>query len=389
MTNISLWQAKRAALARWLAVAMALFHIGTALFGNYDALIQRGIHLGFAMALILLLHPTPKPFGGRLGTVVAWIVTATLVAASFAPLAYLFDHYTYLTGERFQFVTPVTRLELVFGVAFVVAVLELCRRVAGTALPLITLIFLIFPFLPGLPGIFRHAGFDLGTQVDEQFLGLGGIFGVPLGASATYIALFVIFGAFLEKSGLGGFIMDFATGLVGRFRGGPAKVAVIASALHGTISGSAPANVLTVGPVTIPMMKRLGFPAYMAGAIEAAASTGGVIMPPVMGSVAFIMATFMGVSYSVVALYALLPALLYFFGIFCTVHWAAVRYGIRGLKPSELPDWKRSFRERGHLLLPIVVLITLMSLDFSPQYSAACAIIAVVVISWLRPSTRT
>ena len=142
-----------------------------------------------------------------------------------------------------------------------------------------------------------HAGYSLGIQVDAQYLTLAGIFGIPLSASAEYIVLFIIFGAFLERSGLGKFIMDFAVGLVGRFRGGPAKVAVIASAMHGTISGSAPANVLTVGVLTIPMMKRIGYPAHMAGAIEAAASTGGVLMPPVMGTVAFIMAQFTGVPY--------------------------------------------------------------------------------------------
>jgi TRAP transporter 4TM/12TM fusion protein len=378
----------RAVAARWVAIAMALFHMYTALFGNYDALIQRGVHLGFASALILLIYSTPRPFAGRWGSAIAALGTAILAVATFAPLAYLLDHYTYLTGERFQFVTDVTPTELVLGVAFTVALLELCRRVAGPALSGITLAFIVYLFVPGLPGIFGHAGFDLATQVDEQYLGLGGIFGVPLGASASYIAPFVIFGAFLEKSGLGGFIMDFATGLVGHYRGGPAKVAVIASAFHGTISGSAPANVLTVGPVTIPMMKRLGFPPHMAGAIEAAASTGGVIMPPVMGSVAFIMASFIGVSYSVVALYAVIPALLYFFGVFCTVHWTAVRYGIRGLTPSEMPDWKKSFRERGHLLAPVAVLVTLMSLDFSPQYGAAYAILSVIAFSWLRRSTR-
>ncbi|MGE5537370.1 MAG: TRAP transporter permease [Gemmatimonas sp.] len=388
MNRKEFWLFARAEAARWVAIAMALFHLYTALFGNYDALIQRGVHLGFAIALILLLHPTARRLPGRLGAVAASAFTAVLAVASFAPLAYLLDHYTYLTGERFQFVTDVTPVELVMGTAFMLALLELCRRVAGIALAAITLAFLVYLFVPGLPGIFGHAGFDLATQVDEQYLGLGGIFGVPLGASASYIAPFVIFGAFLERSGLGGFIMDFATGLVGRFRGGPAKVAVIASAFHGTISGSAPANVLTVGPVTIPMMKRLGFPAHMAGAIEAAASTGGVIMPPVMGSVAFIMASFIGVSYSVVALYAVIPALLYFFGVFCAVHWTAVRYGIRGLDPSEMPDWRRSFRERGHLLAPVAVLVTLMSLDFSPQYGAAYAILSVVAVSWLRRGTR-
>jgi TRAP transporter 4TM/12TM fusion protein len=382
------WPEVKAAVTRVVAVTMALFHLYTALFGTFDALIQRGVHLGFAMALILLTRPTPRWFGGWKGDWVAGGTTALLVAATYAPLYYLFDHYTYLTGERFQFVTPVTPLQIVLGVAFVFAVLELCRRVAELALPLISLIFLAYPFIPGLPGILGHAGYGLGIQVDIQYLTLAGIFGVPLGASANYIALFVVFGAFLEKSGLGGFIMDFAIGLVGGFRGGPAKVAVIASAMHGTISGSAPANVLTVGPITIPMMKNLGYPAYMAGAIEAAASTGGVIMPPVMGSVAFIMAQFMGVSYSTVALYAVIPAFLYFFGVFCTVHWAAVRYGIRGLEASEMPDWRRSFRERAHLLLPVVLLITLMSFDYSPQFAVAYAILSVVVVSWLRRGTR-
>lgn len=382
------WPEIRAVVARVVAVAMALFHLYTALLGSFDALIQRGIHLGFAMALILLMRPTPRWIGGRAGRWLSGGVTTLLAAATFAPLYYLFDNYTYLTGERFQFVTPLTPVQIVLGVAFVVAVLELCRRVAEFALPLISLIFLMYPFIPGLPGILRHAGYDLGIQVDIQYLTLAGIFGVPLGASANYIALFVVFGAFLEKSGLGGFIMDFAIGLVGRFRGGPAKVAVIASAMHGTISGSAPANVLTVGPVTIPMMKKLGYPPYMAGAIEAAASTGGVIMPPVMGAVAFIMAQFMGVSYSTVALYAAIPAFLYFFGVFCTVHFSAVRYGIRGLEASEMPDWRRSFRERGHLLLPVFLLVALMSLDYSPQFAVAYAILSVVVVSWLRRGTR-
>jgi TRAP transporter 4TM/12TM fusion protein len=386
--DASSWPKLNAKVVRAVAVAMALFHLYTAFFGNYDALIQRGVHLGFAMALILLTRPTPSLFSGRRGAWTAGLVTALLAVATFAPLYYLFDNFTYLTGERFQFVTPLTTAQIVLGLMFVAAVLELCRRIAGLALPLIAAIFLIYPFVPGLPGILGHAGYDLGIQIDVQYLTLAGIFGVPLGASASYIALFVIFGSFLEKSGLGGFIMDFAVGLVGRFRGGPAKVAVIASAMHGTISGSAPANVLTVGPITIPMMKRLGYPAHMAGAIEAAASTGGVIMPPVMGTVAFIMAQFMGVSYSVVALYALVPALLYFFGVFCTVHWSAVRYGIRGLDASEMPDWRKSFRDRGHLLAPVILLVTLMSLDYSPQFAVSYAIVSVVVVSWLRRSTR-
>jgi TRAP transporter 4TM/12TM fusion protein len=274
------------------------------------------------------------------------------------------------------------------GLAAVIAILELCRRETGWPLAGIVVVVLAFPFVSGLPWIFRHSGYTLGQSVDAQFLTLAGIFGLPLSASAEYIILFIIFGAFLERSGLGKLIMDVTVGLVGRMRGGPAKVAVLASAMHGTISGSAPANVLTVGVLTIPLMKRLGYPAYMAGAIEAAASTGGIIMPPVMGSVAFIMAQFIGVPYGTIALYAIIPAFLYFFGIFLTVHWSALRHNIGGLPEEELPPWRRTFKENWHTLLPLGVLIYMMVEGYSAQYSVTLAIFACVLSSWFRKHTR-
>jgi TRAP transporter 4TM/12TM fusion protein len=311
-----------------------------------------------------------------------------VAAAALVPLGWRLSSLDYLASGRFEFVTPATPLELVLGVAFVLAILELCRRLTGWALVAIVAVCLVFPNIAGLPGPFAHKGYTLSQQVDAQFLTLAGTFSIPLQASAEYIALFIVFGAFLERSGLGRFMMDFAIGLVGGTRGGPAKVAVVSSALTGTISGSAPANVLTAGVVTIPLMKRLGYPAYMAGAIEAAASTGGVIMPPVMGSVAFIMAQYVGVPYSHVALYALIPALLYFFGVFLTVHWSALRHGIKGVPREEMPDWKASLMARGHLALPILLLIGLMTLDYSPGYAAAWATLAVILVSWLRKGTR-
>lgn len=372
---------------RFVASAMALFHLYTAGFGTFDAVIQRGVHLAFAMALILMLYPAVLP-EGRGGRRLGRVLDGLLLLAAFLPLVYLFANYDYLNGERFPFITPLTPVEIACGLGLVLAILELCRRVTGLALPLIVLVFLIYPFVPDLPGILGHGGYDLGLLLDTEYLTTSGIFGIPLGASANYIALFVIFGAFLERSGLAGFVMEFASGVVGHHRGGPAKVAVVASAMTGTISGSAPANVLTTGSITIPMMIRLGYPRHIAGAIEAAASTGGVLMPPVMGSVAFIMAQFIGVPYQVVALYALIPAALYFFGVFLTVHFAAVRYGVEGLPRDELPDWRKSFRERGHLLLPIALLIALMMMDYSPQYGAFYAIVSVIAVSWLRKSTR-
>ncbi len=380
--------AVKASIVSAVAVAMAAFHLYTGAFGMFDTPIQIGLHIAFAMTLILLLYPTRPPLPGRGGQALALGYDLVVAAASALPLWYRFDHYAYLTAERFEYVTPVTTLQLLLGIGFAFAILDLCRRMTGWPLVLIVVAFIIYPFIPNLPGPLAHDSYTIGMQVDAQYLTMDGIYGLPLMASAEYIALFIIFGSFLERSGLGRFMIEFAVGLVGRYRGGPAKVAVIGSALCGTISGSAPANVLTVGVLTIPMMKRLGYPAYMAGAIEAAASTGGVIMPPIMGSVAFLMAQFTGVPYAQIALYALIPALLYFFGIFLTVHWSAVRFKIGGIAREDLPDWRANVRERGHLVVPIILLLYLLAQGYSPQFAVTYSLIAVVGLSWLRPSTR-
>lgn len=378
----------RARAIRVVAIAMSLFHLYTGAFGVLDAMLQRSFHLGFAVLLILLIHAHPRVGSGRLGAALSWALGLAIAAGALIPLGYLVVNFDYLTADRIQFVTEVTPYELVFGCALVIALLELCRRVTGAALPGITILFLIFPFIPNLPGIFGHAGYSVAESVEIQYLTSGGIFGVPLGASANFVILFVIFGAFLERSGLGGFIMDFTIGLVGHYRGGPAKVAVLASGITGTISGSAMANVLTVGTITIPLMRRIGYPAFMAGAIEAAASTGGALMPPVMGNVAFIMSEFAGIPYGTIALYAAIPALLYYLGVYCTVHFAAVRHGAVGLPKDELPPWRHHLRERWHLFIPIVLLIYLMVEDYSPQFAAVYSTASVVVISWFRRSTR-
>lgn len=373
---------------RAVAVAMSCFHLYTAAFGVFDAMLQRGTHLGFAVVLTLFIFPHPRFGEGTLSRVLAWIFGIVIFAGALVPLGWLLFNFEYLTAGRMQFVDVPTTMEMALGLSLIVALLEICRRITGPVLPIIAIIFLIFPFIPDLPGVLSHAGYSLGETVEVQFMTLAGIFGVPLGASANFIVLFIIFGAFLERSGLGGFIMDFAIGLVGRYRGGPAKVAVVSSAMTGSISGSAMANVLTTGVLTIPLMRRTGYPAFMAGAIEAAASTGGALMPPIMGTVAFVMAEFSGIPYGMIALYALIPALLYFLGVFCTVHWAAVRYDAEGLPRSELPDWRKQLRERAHLLLPLVLLITLLVQDYSPQFAVVYSILAVVVVSWFRKGTR-
>lgn len=381
------WSLRRG-LVSVLAIAMASFHLYTGVFGVYDVATQTAVHLSFVIALILLIKPSAAPFAGPAGQAlaVAWDVSIAVAAGS--AMAYRLFNLDYLAAGRFEFVTPLTPLEIALGLGLVISILDLCRRETGWALVSIVILVLLYPSIPNLPGILAHGGYALGTQLDAQYMTLAGIFGVPLSASAEYIVMFIIFGAFLERSGLGKLIMDLTLGLVGTMRGGPAKVAVIGSAMHGTISGSAPANVLTVGVLTIPLMKRLGYPAHMAGAIEAAASTGGVLMPPIMGSVAFIMAQFMGVPYGKIALYALIPACLYFFGIFLTVHWSALRHNVGGVPSDELPDWRGSLRAYWHLLIPIVALVYMLSHSYSAQYSASVATLAVVVCSWFRAHTR-
>ncbi len=377
----------RSRLISVLAIAMSSFHLYTGFFGTFEAGIQAGIHLVFVMALIVLVRPT-APFAFKGGALAAGAFDGLVALAALGPMAFRFINLDYLTSGRFEFVTPVTGVETLMGVAFILGVLELCRRETGWALVGIIGLVLAYPFMKGLPWIFAHRGYGVGQIVDAQFLTMAGVFGIPLQASAEYIVLFIIFGAFLERSGLGKLMINVTVGLVGSYRGGPAKVAVLASALHGTVSGSAPANVLTVGVLTIPMMKRMGYPAYMAGAIEAAASTGGVIMPPVMGSVAFIMAQFVGVPYGTIALYAVIPAFLYFFGIFMTVHWSALRHDIPGLPKEELPDWKAELLHNGHLMLPLVVLVWFMMNGYSAQYSVTYTIAATVLTSWVRKETR-
>jgi TRAP transporter 4TM/12TM fusion protein len=377
-----------ATILRIVAVGMALFHMYTALFGLLDAILQRTIHLLLAFVILLLLHPKPFWFGVSFGLWGQRLYRLIIAVCAIAPLLYLLGNYEYLTDGRIQYVGDLTRTEVILGSVFILALLELTCRITGIALPAVCLGFIAFPFIPNMPGVFSHAGYTLAETLEFQYLTFSGVFGAPLAASANFIILFIIFGAFLERCGLGGFMMDFTTGILGHRRGGSAKVAVVGSALTGTISGSATANVLSTGALTIPLMKRAGYPPFMSGAIEAAASTGGALMPPVMGTVAFIMSEYSGVPYGLIALYAAIPAILYYLGIYCTVHFAAIRYNARPLDKSELPDWKAQVRVKWHLIIPIILLVILMGMDYSPQYSVGYSILCVIVVSWFRKETR-
>jgi len=263
------------------------------------------------------------------------------------------------------------------------------RRSIGLALPVTALAFIAYGFLgPYLPGFLNHRGMSLELILDQTYLTTEGIFGIPLGVSATYVILFVIFGAFLEKSGAGQFFMNFANALMGRSRGGPGKVAVVSSSLFGTISGSAVANVMVDGWLTIPMMKRTGFKAESAAAIEATASTGGQIMPPVMGAAAFVMAEFVGKPYSQIALHAAIPAVLYYVALFAAIHFEAIKTGLRGLSREEVPPLLGVLWRQGHLLVPVIILFVLLVQGYTASYAALVATAAVIVLSWLRKESR-
>lgn len=378
-------------LPRWLrqafsliAVVMSLYHIWTGLKGPPEAMIHRSTHLAFALTLIFILYPAKSADKARKG--LPWDLA--LLVFSLASIGYIFLTYENIV-TRFPYVHPLSTWDMLFGAFLTLLVLEATRRCIGLALPITALVFLLYAYAgPYLPTAFRHRGFSIEAIIDQTFMTTEGIFGIPLAVSATYVILFVIFGAFLEKSGTGQLFMDFASSLTGHSPGGPGKISCISSGLFGTISGSAVANVMVDGWLTIPLMKRAGFKSHFAAAVEAVASTGGQIMPPVMGAGAFVMAEFLGVPYLTIALHAVIPALLYYLALFIAIHYEALRTGLRGVPREELPNIKLVLLNRGHLFLPIGVLIYMMTLGYTAPYAALWATGGVILLSWLRRATR-
>ncbi len=363
---------------RWLvgaiAVAMSLYHMYVAGFGPPEAMIFRGNHLMFALTLVFLLYPF------RPGGALAWrALDALLLVAGLAIVLHIFLKYETFTN-RIIYIDELTFWDKAWGVVAVLVVLEGTRRLLGWALPITALAFLAYA------AAFTHVSFPI--LMEQVYLSTEGIFGSTLGVSASYVMLFVLFGAFMERSGTGQLFMDFALSLTGHTAGGPGKVSVISSSLFGTVSGSAVANVMVDGPLTIPLMKRSGFRPSFAAAVEATASTGGQIMPPVMGAAAFVMAEFLAVPYAQVALWALIPAILYYVAVFAAVHFEAKRHGLHGVPKSELPRFGRVMIERGHLFLPIIVILTGLMLGYSAPLTALCGALACLPVALLRNTTR-
>ncbi|AEF95500.1 TRAP transporter, 4TM/12TM fusion protein [Desulfotomaculum nigrificans CO-1-SRB] len=364
-----------------IAIAFSLFQLYTAIFGVLDAQIQRAVHLSFALALVYLLYPARRSWSRNH---LHWIDVILAIVAVAMPL-YIVVFYNDLV-LRAGLVTPT---DMIVGTLGVLLIMEAARRVVGWPIVIVATGFVAYAFAgPYLPGVFAHQGTNLEQLVGHLFYTTEGIFGIPLGVSSTFIFLFILFGAYLEKTGLGKFFIDLANAIAGWASGGPAKVAVLSSALMGTVSGSSVGNVAGTGSFTIPMMKSLGYRPEFAGAVEAAASTGGQLMPPIMGAAAFLMAEFVGVPYIDIVKAAAIPAILYFTGIWIGVHLEAKRTGLKGIPREQLPKIGQILLERGHLALPLAAIIYLLVSGKTPMMAALWAIVLAVAASMLRRSTR-
>ena len=363
-------------------VCFAVFQVWANLTGTLGAVKLRAAHVMVLLPLAFLLYPTYRKERRKRRWVPAWDVL--LCAATIFCFAYILRRYDSLarTGR-------LNSTDVWVGIVCLVLSFEAARRTSGN-LAVIALVFLSYFAVWGryVPGVFGTAAFPLKRIVKSLAWDTIGILGTGSGVSATYIFIFVLFGAFLKYSGFSQFINDISLTLVGRTPGGPAKVSVIASAMMGMINGSAIANVATTGTITIPLMKKTGYRKEFAGAVEAVASTGGQFTPPIMGAVGFVMAEFMAVSYTKVMLAAAIPAVLYYVSLLWSVHLEAKRLGLSGLSPENIPKAAQVLKARGHLLVPLVVLLALMFYGYTPLYAAIAAIFVTVPVSWLRRETR-
>ena len=365
-----------------LFIIWSIFQLYATTIGKIDAMRLRTWHLLFLLMFTFLLFPTYKtePLKRKAPPVWDWL----LLGLTFFSVGYLLLYYT-TVAKRGGYLN---KTDLVVAFILLAVIFEAGRR-ACRSLMYLGLIFLLYNFLGRfIPGDLGHVGFSLKRVLSHMVWGSQGVFGVGIGVSATYIFLFVLFGAYLKYSGFSQFINDVSLTLVGRSAGGPAKVAVIASALMGMINGSAIANVATTGTITIPMMKKTGYKKEFAAAVEAVASTGGQFTPPIMGAVGFVMAEFMGVSYTKVLVAAAIPAFLYYLTLLFAVHFEAKRLGLSGLSKENIPDALEVFKKQGHLLIPLVVLLVLLGIGYTPLFAAVISIFATVGASWLRKETR-
>lgn len=371
----------------WFIAAIAIFYSLFHLFITFNPLpelIQRSAHVAIGLVLIFLLYPARQSSSRQSIPWLDWL----LALASLATFLYLWKEYQAIMTTRGGI--PNT-LDIVFAILAVVLVVEGARRVMGWMLPILGLVFLSYPFFSHydwIPDRLLTRPYSISDIFGQMYLKTEGLYSSAIGASVTFIFLFILFGAFLAKSGMGKLFNDLAMALAGHKQGGPAKVAVISSGFMGSINGTAVANVVGTGSFTIPLMKKIGYHKNFAGAVEASASVGGQILPPVMGASAFIMAETTGVSYGTIALAATLPALLYYLGVMAQVHFRAGKDNLKGVPKADLPRVKDVLKERGHLLIPIVALVFFLFQSIPVSYAAVYTIVLTVVVASFRKSTR-
>jgi TRAP transporter 4TM/12TM fusion protein len=383
MNNPNAWHNK--AFGAWL-VTISIFQIYTATVGIFQPRIQRGIHLLFLLPCAFILVPAFKRKRrdhDKVG-IVNWIFA---VLSIFPPLYIVYFHER--LAERLEFVDDLLTIELVLGTVMIVLLLEAVRRAVVPAMAyLIAAFFVYLYFAPYLPGVFYAKPISFAEIIEMQYLLTdAGIFGSITGVSATFVALFVIFGAFMEVTKTGQFFTDLACRIAGRTNGGPAKIAVISSGLFGSISGVAAANVYSTGVFTIPLMKQLGYRRRFAGAVEAAASTGGMLMPPVMGAGAFVMAEITGISYIKIVVAAMLGSVLLYTSMVVRVHYMAKKDNLAGVNEEDLVSYKQVIKD-AYLLIPMVILVILLLKGFSPFYAANAAIVVTFLVSFIKKETR-
>ncbi len=363
-----------------IAASCSGYHIWTGIFGQPEAYLYRVIHLSFMFTISLMMYAATK--GAKTDTIPWYDVLILLFWL--VSMGYIFYNYDWIV-EHIGYTETFSVGQMILAFGAMAVVLECCRRVIGWPLMLLAILVVMYAFVgPWMPWLFYHQGFSASLVVDNQFFLTDGLFGLPTAISATYIFLFIVFGSFLEKSGFGTFTIDFATAVAGRLRGGPAKVAVLASGFVGSISGSSTANAVITGSFSIPMMKSIGFKPYFAAAVEAAASTGGLIMPPVMASVGFLMSEYTGISYVRVMKLIVLPSILYFLSVGIMVHIYAVKERIPIIPKEQLPDVKKVLLQRGYLALPLVILVWLLIAGYSPGYAVVRCIGAILLVCWAR-----
>jgi TRAP transporter 4TM/12TM fusion protein len=354
-----------------VCVGLSLFHLYTAWQGALVTLMQRAVHTSIILGLVFVLYPFGKNSRKDKPTVVDWLFSILSLVLG----AYIIFNYSSIVMRAGM---P-NQTDVAFGILAILIVLEGARRIVGKEIVILAILFLAYAYLgPKLPGMMAHRGYNITQIAEYMYLSTEGIFGIAIGVSSSYIFLFILFGSFLQSSGMGQFFNDLSMAIAGSSKGGPAKVAVVSSGFLGSINGSAVANVVTTGAFTIPLMKKIGYDDEFAGAVEAAASCGGQILPPVMGAAAFIMAEYLGIPYIQIAVSAIIPAFLYYLGVITMIHLRASKNGLEGLPKSQLPKVSQVLRERGYLLIPLVVLVYMLVNGRTPIYAAFFSILMTV-----------